>query len=143
MPAQAEAVQPDQGRPADSRARPVGRNFTADNPGEKLVGDITYIPTGQSWIFLATVIDCRTREVVGYAMDDHYRTALISRAINNAARNRELAKKAIVHSDRGGNYMSAEYGKTLDRSSLRRSAGRTGICYDNAIGRTVLRCPEE
>ncbi|GAB7040386.1 hypothetical protein JCM9533A_42360 [Catenuloplanes niger JCM 9533] len=51
----------------------VHRDFTADKPGQKLVGDITYIPTWQGWLFLATVIDCHTREVIGWAMDDNYR----------------------------------------------------------------------
>jgi transposase InsO family protein len=64
----------------------VGRDFTAEMPGEKMVGDITYIPTGEGWLYLATVIDCCTKEVIGYAMDDHYQTPLISRAIKNAAR---------------------------------------------------------
>ncbi|MEU3343249.1 DDE-type integrase/transposase/recombinase [Streptomyces sp. NPDC006668] len=57
--------------------------------------DITYIATGEGWLYLATVIDCCTKEVIGYAMDDHYQTPLISRAIRNAARNRKLAKGAI------------------------------------------------
>ena len=116
----------------------IGRNFTAEKPGEKMVGDITYIPTGEGWLYLATVIDCCTKEVIGYAMDDHYQTPLISRAIKNAARNRKLAKKAVFHSDRGSNYMSAEYGKTLDQLNLRRSAGRTGICYDNAMAESFF-----
>lgn len=55
----------------------------------------------------------REKEVIGYAMDDHYQTPLISRAIRNAARNRKLAQGAIFHSDRGSNYMSAEYGEVL------------------------------
>ncbi|MET7727411.1 IS3 family transposase, partial [Streptomyces mirabilis] len=54
----------------------VGRNFTADTPGEKLVGDITYVKTGEGWLYLATVIDCCTKEVIGYAMDDNYQTPL-------------------------------------------------------------------
>jgi transposase InsO family protein len=108
----------------------VGREFTAAAPGEKLVGDITYIHTGEGWLYLATVIDCCTKEVIGYAMDDHYQTPLISRAVNNAARNRKLAKDAIFHSDRGSNYMSAEYGDVLKKLALRRSAGRTGICFE-------------
>ncbi|MGW0826979.1 DDE-type integrase/transposase/recombinase [Streptomyces sp. NPDC002845] len=87
------------------------RDVTADAPGERLVGDITYIPTGGGRLYLATVIDCCTEEVIGYAMDDHYQTPLISRAIRNAARNRKLAKGAIFHSGRGSNYMSAEYGE--------------------------------
>ncbi|WP_438484886.1 IS3 family transposase [Streptomyces sp. S186] len=49
----------------------VGRNFTAEAPGEKLVGDITYIATGEGWLYLATVIDCCTKDVIGYAMDNH------------------------------------------------------------------------
>ncbi|MFJ2022179.1 IS3 family transposase [Streptomyces nodosus] len=116
----------------------VGRNFTADAPGEKLVGDITYVATGEGWLYLATVIDCCTKEVIGYAMDDHYQTPLISRAIRNAARNRNLSAGAIFHSDRGSNYMSAEFGKTLDRLGLRRSAGRTGICFDNAMAESFF-----
>ncbi|MGV9885349.1 IS3 family transposase [Streptomyces sp. NPDC003379] len=116
----------------------VGRNFTADAPGEKLVGDITYIQTDEGWLYLATVIDCCTKEVIGYAMDDHYQTPLISRAIRNAARNRKLAKGAIFHSDRGSNYMSAEFGKTLNQFGLRRSAGRTGICFDNAMAESFF-----
>ncbi|MEV7472077.1 IS3 family transposase, partial [Streptomyces kronopolitis] len=111
----------------------VGRNFTADTPGKKLVGDITYIKTGEGWLYLATVIDCCTKEVIGYAMDDHYQTPLISRAIRNAARNRKLAAGAIFHSDRGSNYMSAEYAGALAGLGLRQSAGRTGICFDNAM----------
>lgn len=116
----------------------VSRNFTAEAPGEKLVGDITYIPTGEGWLYLATVIDCCTKEVIGYAMDDHYKTPLISRAIRNAARNRKLAKDAIFHSDRGSNYMSAEYGDVLKELALRRSAGRTGICFDNAMAESFF-----
>lgn len=116
----------------------VGRNFTADAPGEKLVGDITYVKTGEGWLYLATVIDCCTKEVIGYAMDEHYQTPLISRAIRNAARNRKLAKDAIFHSDRGSNYMSAEFADTLKQYGLRRSAGRTGICFDNAMAESFF-----
>jgi putative transposase len=116
----------------------VGRDFTADAPGKKFVGDITYIATGEGWLYLATVIDCCTKEVIGYAMDDHYQTPLISRAIRNAARNRNLSAGAIFHSDRGSNYMSAEFGNTLDRFGLRRSSGRTGICFDNAMAESFF-----
>jgi putative transposase len=116
----------------------VGRDFTADAPGEKLVGDITYVATGEGWLYLATVIDCCTKEVIGYAMDDHYQTPLISRAIHNAARNRRLGKGAVFHSDRGSNYMSAEFTRTLDRLGLRRSAGRTGTCFDNAMAESFF-----
>lgn len=81
----------------------MGRDFIADRPGRKMVGDITYIPTWQGWLFLATVIDCHTREVIGWAMDDHYRTPLIEEAVRMAAANHRLADDAIFHSDRGSN----------------------------------------
>ncbi|RKN02864.1 IS3 family transposase [Streptomyces radicis] len=116
----------------------IGRDFSADVPGEKLVGDITYVPTGEGWLYLATVIDCCTKEVIGYALDDHYQTPLIARAIRNAARNRKLAKGAIFHSDRGSNYMSAQFRTVLQQLGLRGSAGRTGICFDNAMAESFF-----
>lgn len=111
----------------------IGRDFTASDPGTKLVGDITYIPTWEGWLYLATVIDCCTKEVIGYAMDDHYRTPLIIQAVANAKRNRKVSEGAIFHSDRGSNYTSQEFGKFLHREGMRRSVGRTGICFDNAM----------
>ena len=59
----------------------VQRDFTAAAPGEKMVGDITYIPTWEGWLYLATVIDCHTKEVIGWATDDNYKTPLIEKAI--------------------------------------------------------------
>ena len=80
MPAEALAVSLTE---QDSQAGPipdlVNRDFTASEPGEKMVGDITYIDTWEGWVYLATVIDCATRKIVGWAMDDNYKTPLISR----------------------------------------------------------------
>ena len=106
----------------------VDRDFTADAPGEKMVGDITYIPTWEGWLFLATVIDCNTKAVIGWAADDNYKTPLIEKAVEMAARNYPLAENAIFHSDRGSNYTSCQFAKTLKRHNLRQSVGRTGIC---------------
>ena len=111
----------------------VNRDFTADAPGEKMVGDITYISTWQGWVYLATVIDCYTKAVVGWAIDDNYKTPLIERAIEMAARNNTLAGNAIFHTDRGSNYTSAQFARTLKKLIIRHSVGRTGICYDNAM----------
>lgn len=111
----------------------VNRDFTADAPGEKMVGDITYISTWQGWVYLATVIDCYTKAVVGWAIDDNYKTQLIERAIEMAARGNVLADRAIFHTDRGSNYTSAQFAGTLKRLDIRHSVGRTGICYDNAM----------
>ncbi|MEY9997587.1 putative transposase [Streptomyces sp. V4I8] len=118
----------------DGRAGPipdlVNRDFTADAPGRKMVGDITYIPAWEGWLFLATVIECHTKAVTGWAMDDNYKTPLIEAAIEMAARNHPLSEDAIFHSDRGSNYTSEQFAKTLDRLSIRQSVGRTGICYE-------------
>ena len=111
----------------------VNRDFTADAPGQKMVGDITYVPTWEGWVYLATVIDCATRKVAGWAMDDNYRTPLIKSAIEMAARNLGLPADAVFHSDRGSNYTSAEFAASLERLGIRQSVGRTGICYDNAL----------
>jgi len=111
----------------------VNRDFTADAPGQKMVGDITCVPTWEGWVYLATVIDCATRKVAGWAMDDNYRTPLIKSAIEMAARNLDLPADAVFHSDRGSNYTSAEFAASLERLGIRQSVGRTGICYDNAL----------
>jgi putative transposase len=111
----------------------VARDFSAATPGEKMVGDITYIPTWEGWLYLATVIDCATRKVAGWAMGDNYRTPLITEAIEMAARNLDLPEGAIFHSDRGSNYTSAEFAAALQRLGIRQSVGCTGICFDNAL----------
>jgi putative transposase len=82
----------------------VNRDFSAAVPGEKMVGDITYIPTWEGWVYLASVIDCATRKCVGWAMGDNYKTPLITNAIEMAARNLDLPPGAVFHSDRGSNY---------------------------------------
>jgi putative transposase len=116
----------------------VGRDFTADAPGQKLVGDITYISTWAGWLYLATVIDCFTKEVIGYAMADHMRTSLICDALDMAARNHSLAVNCIFHSDRGTQYTSTEFGAKLTMLHLRQSLGRTGCCYDNALAESFF-----
>src|SRR5260370_39380466 len=115
----------------------VNRDFTAEMPGDKMVGDITYIPTWEGWVYLALVIDCATRMIIGWAMDDNYKTPLITKAIRMAARNVDLPEEAIFHSDRGSNYTSAEYAWVLEGLGISQPVGRTGICYDNALAESV------
>jgi putative transposase len=119
----------------DAAATPdlVQRDFDAQAPGQKLVGDITYIKTWTGWLFLATVIDCHTKMVVGYAMAGHMKTSLVREAIDMAARNILLPDDAIFHSDRGCQYTSSEFREHLRTIGVRPSVGRTGICYDNAM----------
>ena len=76
--------------------------------------------------------------VIGWAADDNYKTPLIQQAIEMAARNYPLAENAIFHSDRGSNYTSCEFARTLKVHNLRQSVGRTGICYDNAMAESFF-----
>lgn len=111
----------------------VDRDFTADAPGTKLVGDITYLHTWEGWLYLSTVIDCFNKEVVGYAMANHMRTDLVTDALDMVARNHDLADGCIFHSDRGSQYTSSDFAKKIKQLGMRASLGRTGICYDNAL----------
>lgn len=121
--------------PGDEAAAPadlVGRDFSAVAPGTKLVGDITYIPTWQGWVYLATVIDCYSSMVVGYAMADHMRLSLVTDALDMARRNGGLQPECIFHSDRGSQYTSGPIARYLSFWGMRGSMGRTGVCWDNA-----------
>lgn len=116
----------------------VARDFTATEPGTKLVGDITYVRTWAGWLYLATVIDCFNKEVIGYAMADHMRTDLVTDALDMAARNHTLASGCIFHSDRGTQYTSVQFAKKLKDLGMRQSLGRTGTCYDNAMAESFF-----
>lgn len=116
----------------------LGRDFTADLPGCKLVGDITYIRTWAGWLYLATVIDCHTKAVVGWSMAEHMRTELICDALSMAATNLDFAPDAIFHSDRGTQYTSAEFAACLKTHGLTASMGRTGVCWDNAMAESFF-----
>jgi putative transposase len=116
----------------------VARDFSATAPGEKMVGDITYIPTWEGWVYLATVIDCHTKAVIGWAMDDNYKTPLTEKAIRMAVRNYNTPIGAIFHSDRGSNYTSRQFAETLKSLRIRQSVGRTGICYDNSMAESFF-----
>lgn len=123
---------------ADVAGDLVGRDFTAPAPGVKLVGDITYIPTWQGWLYLATVIDCHTKAVVGWSMADHLHASLVSDAVAMAAGNIDLADGCVFHSDRGAQYTSAHFHHTLKFFGLRSSVGRTGVCWDNALAESFF-----
>jgi transposase InsO family protein len=111
----------------------VRRDFTADAPGTKLVGDITYIPTWRGWAYLATVIDCHTKACIGWSIADHMRADLVCDALSMAAANYTLAEDCTFHSDRGTQYMSYQFARHAKTLRIRRSVGRTGSCFDNAL----------
>jgi putative transposase len=94
----------------------LNRDFTSTVPGTKLVGDITYISTWQGWLYLATVLDCCTKKIVGYAMADHLRTSLVTDALAMAARTITIRPgETLFHSDRGCQYTSAEFAASPTR----------------------------
>jgi transposase InsO family protein len=116
----------------------VGRDFTADAPGTKLVGDITYIPTWEGWLYLATVIDCYSKKVIGWALADHMKTKLVGDALTMAHNAGGIASGCIFHSDRGTQYTSDEFRALLRRHNIRPSVGRTGVCWDNAMAESFF-----
>lgn len=116
----------------------VKRDFTADRPGIKFVGDITYIHTWQGFIYLATVIDCYSKKVVGWSIADHMRTKLVEDALKNAAASAIIEPDAIWHSDRGSVYTSADYRKLVKDLGMRSSMGRTGVCWDNSMAESFF-----
>jgi putative transposase len=116
----------------------VKRDFTAAAPGTKLVGDITYVRTWEGWLYLATVIDCHNRKVIGWAMADHMRTSLIVDALCMAANNTPFRPETVFHSDRGTQYTSSEFGRACKTLGVTRSMGRTGICWDNALAESFF-----
>lgn len=111
----------------------IGRRFTPPVPTTCLVGDITYLKTGEGWLYLATVIDLTTRMVVGWQTAAHMRTSLVVDALTMAHRAGYTAGNAIFHSDKGAQYTSAEFADAARLMDLRLSVGRTGVCWDNAV----------
>lgn len=122
------------GVPADA----IGRDFTAAEPGTRLVGDITYLRTGQGWLYLATVIDLATRMVVGWQLAEHMRTSLVVDALAMARLHGHVAAGAVFHSDRGCQYTSREFGEWCAGRDILRSMGRTGVCFDNAAAESFF-----
>lgn len=127
--------------PADDLpARPdrIRRRFTPPLATSTLVGDITYLKTGEGWLYLATVIDLTTRMVVGWATAPHMRTPLISQALTMAHTAGYVAGNAVFHSDRGSQYTSDEFARTARLLDVRLSVGRTGVCWDNAVAESFF-----
>ena len=112
----------------------VGRRFEPGVPDRAWVQDITYIPTGEGWLYLASVLDLGSRRLLGYSMADHMRTELVLDALGMAvaARGGQVAG-VIGHADRGSQYTSNDYLEFCHAHQIRPSVGRTGVCWDNAV----------
>jgi len=128
-PCQPKPFRPSTTTPGDTAGTPdlLRRDFTADAPGTKLVGDITYLPTARGWGYLATVIDCCTKECIGWAVAEHMRTDLVCDALDMAARNYPLTADCIFHSDRGTQYQCRSVKRRL-------GGGRWQECGFGVVG---------
>jgi putative transposase len=115
--------------------REFGTGATIDR---RYVGDITYISTWEGWAYLATVIDLSSRRVVGWALDDHMRTELVSDALKMAMCTRGPAAGVVFHSDRGCQYTSRDFALLAKRHGVALSIGRRGQCWDNAVAESFF-----
>ncbi|GAA3834515.1 hypothetical protein GCM10022403_079170 [Streptomyces coacervatus] len=123
-------------------ARPdlIMRQFDPDPVGvdTRWCGDITYVPTEEGWLYLATVIDMASRRVIGWATADHLRTDLVADALTAACRQRRPTQPVIFHSDRGCQYTSQQFAALATEFGVRLSVGRTGQCWDNALAESFF-----
>ncbi len=109
------------------------RCFTSATPGAKTVGDITYLPTREGWLYLAVVLDLATRAVVGWALRPTLHTELVSSALTMAHQHGCLLSEAIFHSDRGSQYTATAFQDQCAALGITQSMGATGVCWDNAV----------
>ena len=116
------------------------RNFTFAQPDQAWVGDITYIPTGEGWLYLAIIKDLCSRKIVGYAFSNRIDTQLTLAALDMAYRRRKPPKGLIFHSDRGVQYAARAYRERLDAYGIRQSMSRRGDPYDNAVAENFFSC---
>jgi transposase InsO family protein len=111
----------------------VNRQFDTGELNRVWTSDITYLRTGEGWLYLCAVRDGHSRRVVGWALDDHLHTDLVESALAMAVAMRGgLAQKVIFHADRGCQYTSDQLARFAGKHNLLRSVGRTGVCWDNA-----------
>ena len=111
----------------------LGRNFAADRPDAVWLADISYIPTGEGWMYLAAIKDMATREIVGWSVADHLRGELACDALVMAIRRRQPPRGLIRHSDRGVRHASGPYRAILARHGITRSMSREGDCLGGLV----------
>jgi len=113
-------------------ANVLDRHFTPAAPDQAWVSDLTYVPTGEGWLYLATVMDLYARRIVGWAMGARLDRGLVGAALTDALQRRHPAPGLLHHSDRGSQYASADYQAQLAAHGLLSSMSRPGNCWDNA-----------
>ena len=117
----------------------LNRDFYASAPDEKWVGDITYISTGEGWLYLATVIDLYSRKVVGWSMADNMKVSLVNDALNMAIQHRNPPAGLLWHTDRGSQYASYSHKNLLLKNNITQSMSRKGNCWDNAVAESFFK----
>jgi putative transposase len=110
----------------------LDRNFVAEKPDQVWLADITYIPTGEGWLYLAVILDLFTRKLVGWAMREHMRVELTMAALTMAIQRRRPGPGLVHHSDRGSQYAAGDYRKILQAATITQSMSRKGNRWDNA-----------
>ena len=108
------------------------RDFYAAQPNQRWVSDITHIPTGEGWLYLATIMDLYSRAIVGWAMDSRPAQALTIGALTMALWRRGRVKGLLLHSDQGAQYRAADYHALMQANGIECSMSRKGNCWDNA-----------
>ena len=116
----------------------LNRVFTASSANEKWVTDVTFIPTDEGWLYLASIIDLYNREVVGWAMGDSNDTGLTLRALDMALTSQNPPEGLLHHSDRGSNYTANDYRQALSDRGIEVSMSRKGNCWDNAVAESFF-----
>ena len=117
----------------------LNRDFYASAPDTKYVGDITYISTGEGWLYLATVIDLYSRKIVGWSMDDTMKVSLVNDALNMAISYKKPPKGLLWHTDRGSQYASYSHKDLLQHHGIIQSMSRKGNCWDNAVAESFFK----
>ena len=110
----------------------LGRNFIAAAPGQVWLADITYIPTGEGWLYLAAILDMHSRKIVGWCMRETLHVEIATDALNMAIERQRPATGLIHHSDRGIQYAAGADRQALAASGITPSMSRKGDCWDNA-----------
>jgi putative transposase len=116
----------------------LARQFERATPDQAWVTDITYIPTGEGWLYLAVIVDLCSRFAVGWAMSDRITRDLTLTALEMALARRRPPLGLLHHSDRGSQYASGDYRRTLDRHGIVCSMSRRGDCWDNAVAESFF-----
>lgn len=110
----------------------LARQFSASEPNQRWVSDITYVPTVEGWLYLAVIMDLFSRKIVGWSMSHRLKESIVLDALRMALFRRKISSKLLLHSDRGSQYASDNFQQLLRENGIECSMSRKGNCWDNA-----------